>query len=57
MELNRLRDQLKYKDMGQSVTSGFSIGDTELDRVKTQLKHIKSTFNDEKQRKEEVFNQ
>lgn len=43
--------------MGESVTSGFSIGDSELDRVKIQLKNIKDTFNEEKLRKEEVYGQ
>lgn len=43
--------------MGNTYTSGFSIGDTELDRVKIQLKNIKDTYKDEKSRKDEVFNQ
>ena len=55
MELNRIREQLKQKDMGDTYTSGFSIGDSDLDRVKIQLKNIKDTFNGEKQKKDEVF--
>ena len=41
--------------MGDTYTSGFSIGDSDLDRVKIQLKNIKDTFNGEKQKKDEVF--
>lgn len=41
--------------MGNSYMSGFSVGESDLDRVKNQLKSIKDTFNNEKERKDEVF--
>ena len=45
----------KGGNMQSSQMSGFSIGDTENDKLKLQLKNLTDTFEEEKQRKETVI--
>ena len=40
----------------QTHTSGFSIGDKDTDQLKVQLKNLTSTFEEEKERADGVFN-
>lgn len=41
--------------MGFSHASGFSIGESDNDKLKYQLKNLTSTFEEEKQRKDTIL--
>jgi hypothetical protein len=56
MELARLKDQFQKKDdLLQSHMSGFSIGESDTDKVRIQLKNLRTTFEEEKERKHTVI--
>lgn len=55
MMLVKLQDDLKKGNMMQSHTSGFSIGDSELDKIKLQNMNIQKTYTEEKKISDQVF--
>jgi hypothetical protein len=55
MELAKIRDDLERQKgghFGYSHASGFSIAESDSDRLKVQLKNLTQTFEEEKQRKD-----
>lgn len=53
--LQKLKNDLEKGGFGQSHASGFSLGDSDLDRVKRQARDIQGTYQEEKKISDNVF--